>query len=153
MVPPDATIGADVAHLEAVRVLERWQFVGHLPDGGFIAGGGCTHIEPLVRPLAVELLAQALTLELLSTPSAGGRAGGFRLHGAMPACMAAILLGCAGLEAFGEDPQAERWESRPRVLVAQGTPWSVRRRWGNPNALNRRVNPGLASATRVEVRA
>lgn len=35
----DATIRADVARLEAVGILERWPFVGHLPGGGFIAGG------------------------------------------------------------------------------------------------------------------
>jgi hypothetical protein len=52
MVPPDAPIGADVAHLEAVRVFDRWLFVGHLPGGGFIAGGGGAHVEHLVRPLA-----------------------------------------------------------------------------------------------------
>jgi hypothetical protein len=49
--------------------------------------------------------------------------------------------------------QAESCESRPRVLVAQGTPLSVRMRLGKPNALKRRVNTGLASATRVEERA
>jgi len=49
--------------------------------------------------------------------------------------------------------QAESCESRPRVLVAKGTPLSVRMRLGKPNSLNKRVNTGLASATRVEERA
>jgi hypothetical protein len=46
--------------------------------------------------------------------------------------------------------QAESGESRPRVWVAQGTPLAVRRRVGQPHALKRRVNMGVASATRVE---
>ena len=33
-VPPDAPIGTDVAHLEAVGILERWRFVGHGAWGG-----------------------------------------------------------------------------------------------------------------------
>jgi hypothetical protein len=107
MVPPDAPIGADVAYLEAVRVLERWPFVGHLPGGGFIAGGRWAHVKRLVRPLEIELLTEALKLELLSMPSAGGRASGCRLQGAMPAFMAAVLLGFAGLDALGEDTQED----------------------------------------------
>jgi hypothetical protein len=46
--------------------------------------------------------------------------------------------------------QAESGESRPRVVVAQGTPWSVRMRLGQPHAVKRRVHTGLASAPRVE---
>jgi hypothetical protein len=68
-------MGADVAHREAVRILKRWQFVGHLPEGGFIAGGGGAPVERLVRPLAVELFTEALTRELRSPPRAGGRVG------------------------------------------------------------------------------
>src|SRR5215218_4750422 len=64
-VPPDATIGADVAHLEAVGIRERWQCVGHLPGGGFIAGGGCAHVERLMRPLMVELCTEVIELPLL----------------------------------------------------------------------------------------
>jgi hypothetical protein len=48
---------------------------------------------------------------------------------------------------------ADHWESRARVLVAHGTPWSVRRRGGRPKAWNTRVNTGLASSTLVEERA
>jgi hypothetical protein len=49
MVPTDAPIGADRAHLEAIGILERWQLIGHLPRGRFIAGGRSAHIERLVR--------------------------------------------------------------------------------------------------------
>jgi hypothetical protein len=103
--------------------------------------------------LVVELLAEAIKLALLSPSSVGWRACGFCLQRAMPAFMAAVLLGFTRRDALGEDPQAESRESRPRVLVAKGTPWSVRMRLGKPNALNRRVNTGWASATRVEERA
>src|SRR2546430_8959830 len=107
MVPTDATVGADVAHLEAVRVLKRWKFMRQRPRGGVIAGGGCAHVERLVRALEGELLAEAIKHALLSPPSAGGRACGFRLQPARHAFMAAVLLGCSGLDAFGEDTQAD----------------------------------------------
>jgi hypothetical protein len=106
MVPTAATMGADVAHLEAVRVRERWPCVGPLPEGGGIAGGGCAPVERLVRPLAVERRAEARTRALLSPPSAGWRAGGVRLQRALQAVMAAVRLGCAGRDARGEEPQA-----------------------------------------------
>ena len=48
---------------------------------------------------------------------------------------------------------ADNWDSRARVLVANGTPLSVRIRRGRPNSLNTRMNTGLASATLVDDRA
>jgi hypothetical protein len=147
-------MGADVAPLEAVRVLECWRLVGHLPGGGVIAGSGCTQVERLVRARAVERLAEASELERLSPPRAGWRAGGCRRQGAMQALMAPVLLGVSGSMHAGKIPrrthQAASGERLPRVWVAQGTPVSVRRRVGQPNSLKRRVNTGLASATRVE---
>jgi hypothetical protein len=107
MVPPDATVGADRVHLEAVRVLKRWQLMRHRPGGGGIAGGGCAPVERLVRALAVALLAEAITRARLSPPGAGGRAGGVRLQGARPAFMAAVLRGLAGFDALGEETQAD----------------------------------------------
>jgi hypothetical protein len=107
MGPPDGPIGADVAHLEAVRVLEWWQSGGHLPGGGVIAGSRWAHVKRLVRPLEIEPLTEALKLELLSMPSAGGRVNGFRLQRAMHARMAAVLLGFPGLDELWEDPQAD----------------------------------------------
>jgi hypothetical protein len=65
--------------------------------------------------------------------------------------------GVPGAMHAGKSPrrthQAERRESRPSVRVATGTPLSVRMRLGQPHAVNRRVNTGLASVTRVEARA
>jgi hypothetical protein len=107
MVPPEAPVGADITHLEAVRVLKRRQLMSHRPGGGGIAGGGCAHIERLVRALAVARLAEAIKLERLSPPSAGGRACGLCLQRARPAFMATVLLGLAGFDARGEDPQAD----------------------------------------------
>jgi len=46
--------------------------------------------------------------------------------------------------------QAESFDNRPRVLVAKGTPFSMRMRLGSPYSLNRRVNTGFASATLVD---
>jgi hypothetical protein len=46
---------------------------------------------------------------------------------------------------------ADNWESRARVLVAHGTPLSVRIRLGRPNSLNTRVKTGLAPSALVRV--
>jgi hypothetical protein len=45
---------------------------------------------------------------------------------------------------------AESVDKRANVLVANGTPLSVRIRLGKPYSLNRRVKIGLASAPAVE---
>ena len=29
-IPADATVGADVAHFKAIRIFQRWEFLGHL---------------------------------------------------------------------------------------------------------------------------
>ena len=72
----------------------------------------------------------------------------------MHALVAAVLLGFTGLDELRQDPepthQADNWDSRPRVLVAKGTPLSVRMRCGKPNSWNKRRKTGLASATEVE---
>ena len=47
----------------------------------------------------------------------------------------------------------DNWDSRARVLVANGTPLSVRMRCGRPNSLKTCVKTCLASCTRVEERA
>lgn len=104
--------------------------------------------------LQVEFLPEAIETMLLRATGTSRGAGGLRFECTMQALMAAILLGFAGLDHAGRIPrrthQAESCESRPRVLVAKGLPWSVRRRRGHPNAWNRRVHTDLAAATRVE---
>jgi hypothetical protein len=70
MVPPDATVGADIAHLEAVGVLERWQFGGHCPRGGLVAGSGGAPVERLMRPCMVELVTAVVELPLLRAGAA-----------------------------------------------------------------------------------
>jgi hypothetical protein len=106
MVPPDAAIGADVAHLDAVTGLQRWQFSRHLPGGGFIAGGGCTHVERLVRPRMVERVTDVIALPLLCAQGSAGRAGGVGVQGALQAFMAAVLVRCAGFDALRQEAQA-----------------------------------------------
>ena len=67
----------------------------------------------------------------------------------MHALVAAVLLRLTGSMSSGSTPnrthQAESFESRANVLVAKGTPLSVRMRLGNPYSLKRRVNTGFAS--------
>ena len=73
----------------------------------------------------------------------------------MHSFVAPILLGFPGsMMSSGRTPKrihhAESEDNRARVLVAKGTPLSVRMRWGKSNSLNKRVNTGLAPATAVE---
>ena len=49
--------------------------------------------------------------------------------------------------------QAESLDSRAKVVVAKGTPLSVRMRLGKPYSLNKRVNTGFAPSTEVEFNA
>ncbi len=46
--------------------------------------------------------------------------------------------------------QADSVDSRASVVVANGTPLSLRMRLGNPNSLKSRVKTGLAARTAVE---
>jgi hypothetical protein len=153
----DATVGADVAHREAVRGRKRGQCLRPRPGGGGLAGGGCAPVERLGRALAVARLAAASTRARLSPPRAGGRACGCRRQRALPACLAAVLRGCSGRAALGEEPQAApqaaSGASRPRVVVAKGPPVSVRRRVGQPHTVHTRVHPGVAAAPRIAERA
>jgi hypothetical protein len=99
-VPPDATVGADVAHLEAVGLRERGPCVGPLPGGGFRAGGGCAQSERFVRPLMVELGPEVMELPRWCAQVGAGRSGGFGFQGAMPPFVAAVRLGCTGCDAL-----------------------------------------------------
>src|SRR5918996_4406220 len=139
MVPPDAPMGADVAPREAVRVLEGWRLGGPLPGGGCIAGGGWTPVERLVGALAVARRGDVIERALLSPPRAGWRASGVRLPGAMPAFMAPMLLGCAGCDARGEDPQADppggEWGEPAQGLGGQGDPGVGAEARGHPQRL------------------
>jgi hypothetical protein len=106
MVPTDATIGADVAYLEAVRVLKRWKLSRQLPRGGVIAGGGCAHIERLMRTLMVALFADVGALPLLCAKGGARRSGSVGFEGTMPPLVAAVRWRCAGFDALREDAQA-----------------------------------------------
>jgi hypothetical protein len=68
---------------------------------------GGVHVKRLMRALAVERLTETITRELLSAPSARWGACGFCFQRMVHALMAAMLLGFAGLDEFGEDPQAD----------------------------------------------
>ena len=48
---------------------------------------------------------------------------------------------------------AESFDKRAKVVVANGTPLSVRIRLGSPYSLNSRVKVGFASSTAVDARA
>jgi hypothetical protein len=102
-VPLYAPGGADVAHLEAVGIVKRWPFIGHLPGGGFVTCCGCAHVERLVRPLMVALVAAVVALLLLGVQAGAGRAGGVGFQRALQALVAAVLVRCAGFDARRRD--------------------------------------------------
>jgi hypothetical protein len=107
MVPTDATIGADVADLEAVRIFQGRQFRRHWAWCGVIEGGRRWPIKRVVRPLMGARLTAALAALLLS--AAVGRWGpcGCGVQRPVQAVMTAMLLRCARLEAFREDPESD----------------------------------------------
>ena len=71
----------------------------------------------------------------------------------MHAFVTAVLLRLTRFDELGEyakpHPPSGESERRARVLVANGTPLSVRIRCGSPNSLKSRVNTGFASTTEV----
>jgi hypothetical protein len=116
--------------------------------GRLIDLSGASHGEGLVRAELVELVAEVIELELLGCEAGGGRDGGVPFEGEMHALMDGVLLGLAGLDEHGVDPeldtctcaasagvnQTEREERRARAEEAKGTPLSVRMRRGRPNS-------------------
>lgn len=114
-------------------------------------------IERFVWAPLIELFAKTIEPLLLRTKARRRRPRGLRFQGSVHAFVPPVLLRFTGLDQLRQDTyrthQAERLESRAKVLVANGTPLSVRIRVGNPNSLKRRVNTGLASATAVVVSA
>ena len=99
-VPPDATVGADVAPLAAVGIRERGPCVGPLPGRGFIAGGGCAPIERFVRPLMVERCTAVIELPRWCAPGGAGRSGGVGVQGALQPFVAAVRWRLAGCDAL-----------------------------------------------------
>jgi len=106
MVPPDAPVGADIAHLEAVGVLERWQFGGHCPRGGLGACGGGAHVERLMRPCMVELVTAVVALPLVRAKVGTGWSGGFGFERPMHPLVAAVLVRSTGCDELRYEAQA-----------------------------------------------
>lgn len=79
--------------------------------------------------LLVKLLAEGVELALLRRQISSRRTRRLCFQGAMHALVSAVLLGFARLDS-GKTPsrthQADSWDNLPRVLVAKGTPLSVR---------------------------
>ena len=78
----------------------------HRPGGGFRAGGGCTPVERLGRPLLVERFTAVSALPRWCAPGGAGRAGGVGVPGALPASRAAVLWRCARCAARRQEAQA-----------------------------------------------
>src|SRR5262244_708267 len=64
-VPSNPAVGADVARLEPVRILERRQPVRHRPRRWRVARGRRLVVQRFVRPLVIELLAEDVEASLL----------------------------------------------------------------------------------------
>src|SRR2546426_2269369 len=106
-VPPNAAVGAHVAHLEAIGVLERRQPVGHWPRRRGVVRCRGLLVERLVRPLVVELLAKDVEAPLLSDQAAGGRPRRLCLQRAMHPFMPPVLCWSTGLDQLRQDAQTD----------------------------------------------
>lgn len=96
----------------------------------------------------IKLLSEVVELALLCPQGVCGWPRGFRLERAVHAFMAPVLCGLPGSMSSGNTPRrihhADNCDSRASVLVANGTPLSVRIRCGKPYSLKIRVNTGFA---------
>ncbi len=105
-VPPNATVGADVADFEAIGILQRGQRRWHLADGGGVARRWRRLVERLVRALVVELRAKGVEAPLLGGETARRGPRRLRLQGAVHAFMPPVLIGAPRLDELRQDAQA-----------------------------------------------
>ncbi len=106
VIPPNAPVGADVADLEAIGILQGRERLGHRPWGGRIDRGGRLEIERFMRAFVVKLGPEPIEPALLRAQAPGRGARGFGFERAMHAFMPAILLGLARLDELGQNAQA-----------------------------------------------
>src|SRR5215468_3521823 len=104
-VPPNATVGTDVADFEAIRVLKWRDPVGHGARRRRVARRRCRLVQGLVRPLLVELLAKDVEAPLLRPEATRGWSGSLSLQRAMHAFMPAILRRPAGLDQLRQNTE------------------------------------------------
>src|SRR5436309_2558907 len=63
-VPPNAPVGADIPHLESIRVLEWRQAIGHRPRRRVVTRRRRLLVQRLMRAVVVELLAKDIEAAL-----------------------------------------------------------------------------------------
>ena len=148
--PPHTTVDTDESCDKSVRIFERVQFIWHFSGRRLISASGCIAV---VWSDVIKLFGEVIELSLLCAVVTAGGFSRFILECFMHALVLTILLRTSGLNQDGITlnltHQADSRESRPRGLVANGTPLSVRICLGNPYSLNTRVNTGMASSTLV----
>jgi hypothetical protein len=150
-------MGADGAPLEAVRVFQRRQ-CGGLSRGetSSRAAGVCLSRAACGRSQVNAWRTRAHGRGWARRVAAGGRVvSALSVRGIRS--WRPFGWGVPGAMHAGRRPRrthhAESGARRARVWVAQGPPWSGRLRFGSPHAWNQRVNPGVASGTRVDASA
>src|SRR6266852_6809633 len=105
-VPANAAIGADIPHLEPIRVLERRRAIRHRARRRFIARRRRLLIERLMRALVVELLAEDVEAALLRRQAPRRRPCGLGLQGPVHPFMPAVLVRAPGLDELRQDAEA-----------------------------------------------
>src|SRR5437667_2780007 len=106
-VPPNAPVGADIPHLESIRVLQWRQAIGHRPRGGVITRCRRLLVECLMRALVVELLAKDVEAALLRREAPRRRPCGLRLQGTVHPFMPAVLVRAPGLDELRQNAEAD----------------------------------------------
>jgi len=105
-VETDTSAVGDVDGVVVERII-KFRQAAILTRGGSIDFRGALHVEGLVRPLVVELIAKIIELGLLLQAVQAGGMSGFRFEGQVHAFMPTILLRMTGLDAFDGDAQTQ----------------------------------------------
>src|SRR6266478_1474301 len=119
-VPAHASIGADVPHLEPIRVLEGRQAIRHRARRRGVTRRRRLLVECLMRTLVIELLAEDVEAALLRREAARRRARGLRLQGPVHPFMPAVLVRAPGLDELRQDAETYPPRREPRQAGQRG---------------------------------
>src|SRR5207244_4240653 len=106
-VPANAAIGADIPHLESIRVFERRQAIRHRTRGRVVTRRRRLLIERFMRALVIELLAKDVEAALLRREAPRCWPRGLRLQSPVHPFMPAVLVRAPGFDELRQNAEAD----------------------------------------------